>query len=80
MNPSHLPRLPEDAYGDHERVEHLVLFEKPAADVGEHVQAHVVDQNPAAFTLPGTLFQHEEKNSNTRTKRSWSADPSQAGY
>lgn len=45
---SHLPRLAKDAHGDHEGVEHLVLLEQPTADVGEHVQAHVVDQNPVA--------------------------------
>lgn len=41
----HLPGLAQDPNGDHERVDHLVLLEEPAADVGEHVEAHVVDED-----------------------------------
>lgn len=44
----HLPRLAKYADGDHEGVEHLVLLEQTATDVGEHVQAHVIDQDPVA--------------------------------
>lgn len=41
----HLSSLAQDPDGDHERVDHLVLLEQPAANVGEHVEAHVVDEN-----------------------------------
>lgn len=41
----HLPGLAQDSDGDHEGVDHLVLLEEPAADVGEHVETDVVDED-----------------------------------
>ena len=53
---SHLPRLAKDADGDHEGVEHLVLLEQAPTDVGEHVQADVIDQDPVARRDPRMLM------------------------
>lgn len=41
----HLSCLAQDTDGDHEGVDHLVLLEEPAADVGEHVETDVVDED-----------------------------------
>lgn len=42
---AHLSRLSQDSHGDHESVEHFVLFEQASADVGVHVEADVVNQD-----------------------------------